>query len=218
MISYPHLFTPITAGPFTLPNRIIMGSMHTGLEGERDGIRRIAAFYAARARGGTALIVTGGYGPNRAGRMTPHPAYIGSREDAMVLKPIADAVHAEGGRILLQLLHSGRYGYHDEIVAPSPLKSPINKTVPRELTGAEILQTIEDYGAAAAYAREAGFDGVEIMASEGYLISQFLALRANKRTDEWGGAFANRLRFPVEVVKRVRSRMGRDALLMYRIS
>jgi 2,4-dienoyl-CoA reductase (NADPH2) len=218
MTAYPHLFTPIKAGPFTLPNRIIMGSMHTGLEGERDGVPRIAAFYAARAKGGTALIVTGGYGPNCAGRMTPHPAFIASRDDAMVLKPVADAVHAEGGRIVLQLLHSGRYGYHDDIVAPSPLKSPINKVVPRELSGAEILQTIEDYAAAAAYAREAGFDGVEIMASEGYLISQFLAPRTNKRTDEWGGAFENRLRFPTEVVARVRARLGRDALLMYRIS
>ncbi len=218
MQSYPHLFTPIAAGPFTLPNRIIMGSMHTGLEGERDAVPRIAAFYAARARGGTALIVTGGYGPNRAGRMTPHPAYVGSRDDAMVLKPVADAVHAEGGRIVLQLLHSGRYGYHDEIVAPSALKSPINKAVPRALSAAEIVQTIEDYAAAAAYAREAGFDGVEIMGSEGYLISQFLALRANQRDDEWGGAFENRLRFPVEVVKRVRARLGRDSLLMYRIS
>jgi 2,4-dienoyl-CoA reductase (NADPH2) len=218
MTAYPHLFTPIKAGPFTLPNRIIMGSMHTGLEGERDGVPRIAAFYAARAKGGTALIVTGGYGPNCAGRMTPHPAFIASRDDAMVLKPVADAVHAEGGRIVLQLLHSGRYGYHDDIVAPSPLKSPINKAVPRELSGAEILQTIEDYAAAAAYAREAGFDGVEIMASEGYLISQFLAPRTNKRTDEWGGAFENRLRFPAEVVARVRARLGRDALLMYRIS
>ena len=218
MTPYPHLFTPITAGPFMLPNRIIMGSMHTGLEGERDAVPRIAAFYAARARGGTALIVTGGYGPNRAGRMTPHPAYIATRDDAMVLEPVADAVHAEGGRIVLQLLHSGRYGYHDEIVAPSALKSPINKAVPRALSAAEIVQTIEDYAAAAAYAREAGFDGVEIMGSEGYLINQFLTLRANQRTDEWGGAFENRLRFPVEIVKRARARLGRDALLMYRIS
>jgi 2,4-dienoyl-CoA reductase (NADPH2) len=218
MTSYPRLFTPIAAGPFTLPNRIVMGSMHTGLEGERDAVPRIAAFYAARARGGTALIVTGGYGPNRAGRMTPHPAFIGSRDDAMALKPVADAVHAEGGRIVLQLLHSGRYGYHDEIVAPSALKSPINKAVPRALTTAEVAQTIEDYAVAAAFAREAGFDGVEIMGSEGYLISQFLALRANQRNDEWGGAFENRLRFPVEVVKRVRARLGRDSLLMYRIS
>jgi 2,4-dienoyl-CoA reductase (NADPH2) len=218
MTTYPHLFTPIAAGPFTLPNRIVMGSMHTGLEGERDGVPRIAAFYAARARGGTALIVTGGYGPNRAGRMTPHPAFIGSRDDAMALAPIADAVHAEGGRILLQLLHSGRYGYHDEIVAPSALKSPINKAVPRALSGAEIVQTIEDYALAAASAREAGFDGVEIMGSEGYLISQFLAPRTNQRSDEWGGALENRLRFPAEVVKRVRARLGRDALLSYRIS
>lgn len=218
MTSYPHLFTPIAAGPFTLPNRIIMGSMHTGLEGERDSVSRIAAFYAARARGGTALIVTGGYGPNRAGRMTPHPAFIASRDDAMALKPVADAVHAEGGRIVLQLLHSGRYGYHDEIVAPTAMKSPINKGVPRALSAAQVVQTIEDYAAAAAYAREAGFDGVEIMGSEGYLISQFLAARTNQRTDEWGGSFENRLRFPVEVVKRVRARLGRDALLMYRIS
>ncbi|MBL8662643.1 MAG: NADPH-dependent 2,4-dienoyl-CoA reductase [Candidatus Odyssella sp.] len=218
MTAYPHLFTPIAAGPFTLPNRIVMGSMHTGLEGERDAVSRIAAFYAARARGGTALIVTGGYGPNRAGRMTPHPAFIGSRDDAMALKPVADAVRAEGGRILLQLLHSGRYGYHDDIVAPTAIKSPINKAVPRALAAAEVAQTIEDYAAAAAYAREAGFDGVEIMGSEGYLISQFLAARTNQRSDEWGGSFENRLRFPVEVVKRVRARLGRDALLMYRIS
>ncbi len=218
MTAYPHLFTPIAAGPFTLPNRIVMGSMHTGLEGERDAVSRIAAFYAARARGGTALIVTGGYGPNRAGRMTPHPAFIGSRDDAMALKPVADAVHAEGGRILLQLLHSGRYGYHDEIVAPMAIKSPINKAVPRALSAAEVAQTIEDYAAAAAYAREAGFDGVEVMGSEGYLISQFLAARTNQRSDEWGGSFDNRLRFPVEVVTRVRARLGRDALLMYRIS
>src|SRR5574338_1575697 len=170
MSAYPNLFTPIKAGPFTLPNRIVMGSMHTGLEGDRDAMPRIAAFYAARARGGAALIVTGGYGPNRAGRMTPHPAFIASRDDALALKPVADAVHAEGGRIVLQLLHSGRYGYHDEIVAPSPLKSPINKAVPRELSGADIRQTVEDYAAAAAWAREAGFDGVEIMASEGYLV------------------------------------------------
>jgi len=216
MNAYPKLFTPITVGPFTLPNRIVMGSMHTGLEGERAAVHRIAAFYAARARGGTPLVITGGYGPNRAGRMTPHPAYIGSRDDALVLKPIADAVHAEGGRILLQLLHSGRYGYHDGSVAPSPLKSPINKTVPRELTGAEIRQTIEDYAAAAAFACEAGFDGIEIMGSEGYLISQFLAPRTNKRSDEWGGDFANRVRFPSEVVARVRARIGRERLLMYR--
>lgn len=218
MTAYPHLFTPIAAGPFTLPNRIVMGSMHTGLEGDRNAVSRIAAFYAARARGGTALIVTGGYGPNRAGRMTPHPAFIGSRDDAMALKPVADAVRAEGGRILLQLLHSGRYGYHDDIVAPTAIKSPINKAVPRALSAAEVAQTIEDYAAAAAYAREAGFDGVEIMGSEGYLISQFLAARTNQRSDEWGGSFENRLRFPVEVVKRVRARLGRDALLMYRIS
>ncbi|MCW5771496.1 MAG: FAD-dependent oxidoreductase [Rhodospirillaceae bacterium] len=218
MQAYPHLFAPIAIGPVTLPNRLLMGSMHTGLEGERDAVPRIAAFYAARARGGTPLVVTGGYGPNRAGRMTPHPAYIGCRDDAMALKPIADAVHAEGGRILLQLLHSGRYGYHDEPVAPSPLKSPINKAVPRELTGAEIRQTIEDYGTAAAYAREAGFDGVEIMGSEGYLISQFLASRTNKRSDEWGGSFANRLRFAVETIAKVRARLGRDAILMYRTS
>src|SRR5687767_11908505 len=130
---YPLLFSPIRVGALTLPNRVVMGSMHTGLEGERDAVPRLAAFYAARARGGAALIVTGGYGPNRAGRMTPHPAFIGTREDALALRPIVEAVHAEGGRILLQLLHSGRYGYHDEIVAPSALKSPINRVVPRAL-------------------------------------------------------------------------------------
>jgi 2,4-dienoyl-CoA reductase (NADPH2) len=218
MTAYPHLFRPIKVGAHVLPNRIVMGSMHTGYEGMAGAEAKLAAFYAARARGGAALVVTGGYGPNREGRMTAHPAYLATAEQAAALKPVARAVRAAGGRAILQLLHAGRYGYHDEIVAPSPIKSPINKTVPRALTGAEIERTIDDYAAAAALARDAGFDGVEIMASEGYLVSQFLSPRTNTREDAWGGAFANRLRFPAEIVRRVRARTGADFLLIYRSS
>ncbi len=218
MTSYPLLFSPLAAGAITLPNRLVMGSMHTGLEGERDAVPQLAAFYAARAKGGVALIVTGGYGPNRVGRIAGKNAYVGSRDDVMALKPVADAVHAEGGRILFQLVHCGRYGFHDEIVAPSPIKAPIVKHVPREMSEADILQTIEDFAVASAYAREAGFDGVEIMGSEGYLITQFLAPRTNQRSDGWGGSFANRVRFPAEVVKRTRQRAGKDFLIMYRAS
>jgi 2,4-dienoyl-CoA reductase (NADPH2) len=218
MTAYPLLFSPLKVGSITLPNRLVMGSMHTGLEGERDAVPQLAAFYAARARGGVPLIVTGGYGPNRVGRIAGANAYVGGRDDVMALRPVAEAVHAEGGRILFQLVHCGRYGFHDEIVAPSPIKAPIVKHVPRELSEAEIEATIEDFALASAYAREAGFDGVELMGSEGYLLTQFLAPRTNRREDGWGGSFANRLRFPTEVVKRTRAKVGRDFLIMYRAS
>ena len=202
----------------TLPNRILMGSMHTGFESRADGMERLAAFYAERARGGVALIVTGGFSPNDAGNLSPHRAQFSTREDRDRHRVIPAAVHAAGGRIVLQLLHSGRYGFHERIVAPSPIKSPINTHSPREMSGAEIEQTIADFAGAAVLAREAGYDGVEIMGSEGYLITQFLALRTNQRKDQWGGSLESRMRFATQIVQRTREATGRDFIVVYRIS
>jgi 2,4-dienoyl-CoA reductase (NADPH2) len=181
-------------------------------------MERLAAFYAERAKGGAALIVTGGFSPNAAGELSPHRAQMSTKEDAQRHRVIPQAVHAAGGRIVLQVLHSGRYGFHQNVVAPSPIKSGINPNTPRELTDAEILRTIEEFAASAALAREAGYDGVEVMGSEGYLISQFLAPRVNQRADRWGGSLENRMRFPVEVVKAVRAAAGKDFIIVYRIS
>jgi len=218
MPAYPSLFRPLELGFTTLPNRILMGSMHTGFEARPDGIASLAAFYAERARGGAALIVTGGFSPNDAGNLGPHRAQFSSVDDLQKHKPIPRAVHDAGGRIVLQLLHSGRYGFHERIVAPSAIKSPINPNAPRELTAAEIEQTLDDFARAAALAREAGYDGVEVMGSEGYLVTQFLALRTNQRRDDWGGPLENRARFATESVRRVRAAAGRDFILVYRIS
>ena len=214
---YPHLFRPLELGCVTLPNRIMMGSMHTGYEA-RNAMAELAAFYAERARGGAALIVTGGYSPNDAGNLSAHRAQFSTSEDAARHRPITEAVHAAGGRIVLQLLHSGRYGFHDRIVAPSAVKSPINPHAPREMTGAEIEQALADFANAARLAREAGYDGVELMGSEGYLITQFLAPRTNHRADEWGGPLENRMRFATEVVRRTREAAGGDFIIVYRIS
>jgi 2,4-dienoyl-CoA reductase (NADPH2) len=218
MPPYPHLFSPISAGPFTLANRVIMGSMHTGLEALPDGMERLAAFYGERAEAGVPLIVTGGFSPNEEGRLNEHPVTMIGREDADRHRVIPRRVHAAGGRIVLQILHSGRYGYQSKSVAPSPIRSPINRETPRAMTADDIERTIEDYARCAALAREAGYDGVEIMGSEGYLITEFLSPRTNLRTDDWGGALENRLRFPVEVVRRVRQRLGNDSLIVFRIS
>jgi len=215
---YPHLFQPLDLGFVTLPNRILMGSMHTGYEARPNGIAPLAAFYAERAAGGAALIVTGGFSPNDAGNLGPHRAEFSTSEDAEKHRPIPRAVHDAGGRVVLQLLHSGRYGFHERIVAPSALKSPINPNAPREMTPAEITQTIDDFARAAVLAREAGYDGVEVMGSEGYLITQFLAARTNQRRDEWGGPLENRLRFAAEIVRRTRAAAGRDFIIVYRIS
>jgi 2,4-dienoyl-CoA reductase (NADPH2) len=218
MPAYPNLFRPLALPGHTLPNRILMGSMHTGLEARPDGMPRLAAFYAERARGGAALIVTGGFAPNDAGELGPHRAQMGTKEDAERHKVVPRAVHDAGGRIVLQILHAGRYGFHGNIVAPSPIKAGINTNAPRELGEAEVEQTIGDYVRAAVLAQAAGYDGVEVMGSEGYLISQFLALRTNQRRDAWGGSLENRMRFPCEIVRQVRVATGPHFIIVYRIS
>ncbi len=218
MAAYPHLFEPLDLGFATLPNRFMMGSMHTGLEARPDGMGRLAAFYAERARGGAAIIVTGGFSPNDEGELGPHRAQVSTAEDAERHRVIPKAVHEAGGRICLQVLHSGRYGFHDKIVAPSAVKSPINPHTPRELAPAEIERTIDAFAASAKLAQVAGYDGVEIMASEGYLITQFLALRTNHRRDDWGGPLENRMRFATEIVRRTRAATGRNFIIVYRIS
>ena len=215
---YPQLFTPLKVGSLTLPNRLMMGSIHTGLEHRPDGMGRLAAFYAERAAGGVALIATGGFSPNKAGNLTTARVEMSTEEDARNHEVIPRAVHEAGGRIVLQVLHSGRYGYHPDIVAPSAVRSPINRDEPHALSVGEIEQTIEDYACSAELAKSAGYDGVEIMGSEGYLITEFLSLRTNHRDDEWGGDFDNRMRFVVEVLRRVRARMGGNFLIVFRIS
>ncbi len=216
--TYPHLLQPLDLGFTTLPNRVLMGSMHVGLEEAPNGFERMAAFYAERARGGVGLIVTGGLAPNEAGRPYPGGAMLTTPEEAARHKVVTDAVHAEGGRIAMQILHFGRYAYHPDLVAPSPIQAPISPSVPRELTDAEVEQTIGDYVRCAQLAKEAGYDGVEIMGSEGYLVNEFIAAQTNKRTDRWGGSYENRMRFPVEIVRRVREAVGEDFIIVYRLS
>ncbi|MEV8070422.1 NADPH-dependent 2,4-dienoyl-CoA reductase [Streptomyces sp. NPDC085995] len=218
MSRYPHLLSPLDLGFTTLPNRVLMGSMHIGLEEAERGFERMAAFYAARARGGVGLIVTGGIAPNDEGRPYEGGAKLTTEEEAADHRTVTDAVHREGGRIALQILHFGRYAYHRDLVAPSPLQAPISPFVPRELTDADIERTIDDYARTARLARLAGYDGVEIMGSEGYLINEFTAARTNHRTDRWGGSFENRTRFPLEILRRVREAVGEDFIVVYRLS
>lgn len=215
---YPHLFTPIQVGHVTLPNRFMMGSMHTELEHRPEGLERLAAFYAERAKGGVALMATGGFSPNDAGNLTDQRGQMSTEADVKAHEIIPRAVHDYGGRIVLQILHSGRYGYHPNIVAPSAIRSPINRDEPRELSETEIEQTIVDFVNCAALAQQAGYDGAEIMGSEGYLITEFLSTRTNKRSDQWGGSFENRQRFALEIVRRVRERVGPNFLILFRIS
>jgi len=215
---YPHLLAPLDLGFTRLKNRIVMGSMHTGLEEAPGGAGKLAAFYAERARADVALIVTGGVSPNQAGQLGLGAATLSKDEHDDGHARIAGAVHAEGGKILMQVLHAGRYSKHEGAVGPSPIKAPINRYAPRPLGDAEIRQTIEDFASCAALAREAGYDGVEIMGSEGYLLTQFLSPRTNQRDDDWGGSFENRSRLALEVVRKIRERAGRDFIIMYRIS
>ncbi|KNC12152.1 2,4-dienoyl-CoA reductase [Klebsiella sp. RIT-PI-d] len=217
-MSYPSLFAPLNLGFTTLKNRVLMGSMHTGLEERPDGAERLAAFYAERARHGVALIVTGGVAPCHSGVTMEGAAVLINVSQLAQHRLITDAVHHEGGKIALQILHTGRYSYQPQLVAPSPLQAPINRFTPRELTHGEILTLIDDFARCAALAREAGYDGVEIMGSEGYLINEFLTARTNQRDDEWGGDYTRRMRFAIEIVRAVRARIGDDFIIIYRLS
>lgn len=217
MTHYPHLLAPLDLGFTTLKNRVLMGSMHTGLE-ERGDWNRVAEYYAARARGGVALMVTGGMAPNPEGGVFPGAAGLYTLQDIENHRLVTDRVHAEGGKIAMQILHAGRYAYGPDCVAPSALKSPISPFKPRALDEAGIEKQITDIVTAAERAREAGYDGIEVMGSEGYFINQFLCAATNQRDDRWGGSYANRMRLPVEIVSRVRKAVGPDFILIYRIS
>ncbi|MGE8397136.1 MAG: FAD-dependent oxidoreductase [Comamonas sp.] len=218
MSAYPHLTAPLDLGFTTLRNRVLMGSMHVGLEEAPNGFERMAAFYAERACGEVGLIVTGGIAPNERGRPAVGGAMLTTEEEAAKHRIVTDAVHAAGGKIAMQILHFGRYAYHPQQVAPSALQAPINPFKPHALTGEEIEQTIADFARCAGLAQLAGYDGVEIMGSEGYLINEFIAARTNQRDDEWGGSYANRIRFPVEIVRRTRERVGPNFIIIYRLS
>ena len=218
MTPYPNLLSPLDLGFTTLRNRVVMGSMHTGLEDRAGHTDRLAEYFAERARGGVGLIITGGYAPNRTGWLLPFASELVSSTQARRHRRITTAVHDAGGKILLQILHAGRYAYHPLSVSASSIKAPINPFRPRALTGRGVESTISDFTRCAQLAREAGYDGVEIMGSEGYLVNQFLAPRTNKRTDSWGGTPANRRRFPTEIVRRTRLAVGADFIICYRMS
>ena len=216
--AYPTLLQPLDLGFVTLPNRVLMGSMHTNLEESPNGFQRLAAFYAERAQKGVALIVTGGIAPNKEGAVFEGSAKMSTPEEAEQHKVMTDAVHQAGGRICMQILHSGRYAYSQRSVAPSAIQAPINPFPPHELTGDEVEKQIADYVNCAALAKQADYDGVEIMGSEGYLINQFIAARTNKRTDKWGGSFDNRTRFATEIVHQVREKVGAEFIIIFRLS
>ena len=217
-MKYKHIFEPLDLGFTTLKNRILMGSMHTGLEEEKNGIDKIAAYYAERAKGGVGLIVTGGISPNIQGWTGPFAARMSTKKHAKEHQKITNAVHKEGGKICMQILHSGRYGYHPFNVAPSNIKSPITPFKPFKLTQSGIQRTIRDFVNCATLSKTAGYDGVEIMGSEGYLINQFIAKRTNKRTDDWGGAYENRMRLPIALVAKIREAVGPNFIIIYRLS
>ncbi|OZG74015.1 NADPH-dependent 2,4-dienoyl-CoA reductase [Hahella sp. CCB-MM4] len=215
---YPNLLSPLDLGFTTLRNRTLMGSMHTGLEESPNGFNRLAAFYAERARGGVGLIVTGGIAPNPEGAVAKGAAKMDCPEDAEHHKVVTQAVHEAGGKICMQILHAGRYAYNPKLVAPSAIQAPINMFTPHELTTEEVEEQIDAYARCAKLAQEAGYDGVEIMGSEGYFINQFIVSHTNKRTDKWGGSYENRIQMPIEVVRRVREAVGSDFIIVYRLS
>ncbi len=216
--AYPHIFQPLKLGAVTLPNRILMGSMHTGLEDRVWNWPRLTAYFVERARGGVGLMVTGGIAPNRRGSLAPLASKLTNRWEVIRHRKMTDAVHAAGGRIAMQILHAGRYGYHPFSVAPSAIQSPITPFKPKALSSAGVEGQIRDFVRCASLARKAGYDGVEIMGSEGYFINQFLVPRTNQRSDEWGGSFANRMRLAVEIVRRTREAVGADFIIIYRLS
>ncbi|WP_267248951.1 FAD-dependent oxidoreductase [Yersinia sp. Marseille-Q5920] len=218
MLAYPHLLAPLNLGFTTLKNRVLMGSMHTGLEELPDGPQRLAAFYAERAAGGVGLIVTGGIAPNKKGVVYQGASVLNDASQVPHHQIVTDAVHRAGGKIALQILHAGRYSYQKQPVAPSALQAPINPFTPQALSHDEVLQTIADFANCARLAKQAGYDGVEVMGSEGYLINQFITAKTNHRNDEWGGDFTRRMRFAVEIVRAVREAAGPDFILIYRLS
>jgi len=215
---FPHLFAPLDLGFTTLKNRVLMGSMHTGLEETKDHFQRLSAYFAARAKGGVGLIVTGGIAPNRRGWLAPFGAKLSTHAEAKRHQRITEAVHGEDGKICMQILHAGRYSMHPLLVAPSSIRAHISPFKPFEMSPRLIRSTIGDFAQTAALAREAGYDGVEIMGSEGYLINQFIAPRTNKRKDDWGGTFENRIRFPLEIMQAVRAKAGPDFIVIFRVS
>lgn len=218
MTAFPRMLEPLDLGFTTLRNRVLMGSMHTGLEEVPNGHERMAAFFAERARGGVGLIVTGGFGPNKRAATHEHTRMLWSEDDCADHRLITDAVHAEGGQICMQILHTGRYAFNENPIAPSAIQAPINPFKPQAATEDEIEQQIEDFVRTSVLAQKAGYDGVEIMGSEGYFLNQFLAQRTNKRDDDWGGSYENRMRLPVEVVRRVREAVGEKFIIIYRLS
>ena len=216
--NYPTLMQPLDLGFTTLKNRVLMGSMHLGLEEQKGGFERMAVFYAERAKGGVAMIVTGGIGPNPEGAVHAHAAALTKPEQVSQHQIVTKAVHEAGSKICMQILHTGRYAYNDKLVAPSAIKAPINMFVPKALTDDEIEDQIQDFVNCAALAQDAGYDGVEIMASEGYFLNQFIVTHTNHRDDEWGGSYENRIKLPIEVVRRVREKVGENFIIIFRLS
>lgn len=217
-MSFPHLLEPLDLGFTQLKNRVLMGSMHTGLEEEKGGFEKLAAFYKERALGGVGLIVTGGISPNLRGRLTPHACQLSFPWQVGKHRIVTHAVHEAGGKICMQILHAGRYGYHPFSQAPSKIKSPITPFTPSAMSSRQVRATIKDYASSAALAKRAGYDGVEVMGSEGYLINQFISSRTNTRTDEWGGSFEKRAQFPLEIVNAIRAKVGKDFIIIFRLS
>jgi 2,4-dienoyl-CoA reductase (NADPH2) len=215
---FPHLLAPLDLGFTTLPNRVLMGSMHTGLEDRAEDYPKLAAYFAERAEGGVGLMVTGGIAPNAAGWTKPFAGTLSGKRHIARHRLVTDAVHAKGGRICMQILHTGRYAYHPLAVAPSRLKAPISPFTPRELSDRGVERQVSAFVRCAALAREAGYDGIEVMGSEGYFINQFLVARTNRRVDRWGGSWPNRMRLPLEILARTRAAVGPDFIVIYRLS
>ena len=214
--AYPHLFEPLDLGFVQLPNRLLMGSMHTGLEDRLWNWPKLTAYFVERAKGGVGLMVTGGIAPNRRGSLAPLASKLTNVWEVRRHRMLTKAVHEANGRICMQILHAGRYAYHPFSVAPSAIQSPITPFKPKALSGRGIKRQIEDFVRCARLAKAAGYDGVEVMGSEGYFINQFLVPRTNKRTDEWGGCWENRMRLPVEIVRQTRQAVGKDFIIIYR--